>query len=204
MTSRDSIDPSWDPLAASQQADQNPDQPVDIPTPQWVISDTHLQHDQILKYCPWRRTWASSLPHHDATIIAAWQATVGPDDWVLHLGDVALGDHQRLPALRAQLPGRIILIKGNHDRSRATMAAAGFDCVLPAARIVIGERTWICRHNPAAFSTREATQATRLLHGHSHGNGYRSDVHPTIVAKAKDCSLDALLVHGPVPWDAVA
>lgn len=194
----------WNPANASHQADLDPDAVIEIPAPRWVISDTHLQHDSILDYCPWRRTWASSLPHHDAAIIAAWQATVGADDWVLHLGDLALGDQTRLPEIRRQLPGRIILLKGNHDRSRRAMAAAGFDLVISAARVVLGDRQWICRHNPAAFSTREAAAATRLLHGHTHGNGYRSDVHPSIVAKAKDCSLDALKVYGPVPWDAIA
>jgi calcineurin-like phosphoesterase family protein len=179
------------------------DHPQLVPRPQWVISDTHLGHENILAYCPWRQTWATSLAEHDAAIIAAWRERVRPDDWVLHLGDVALGAKTYAAEVRQALPGRIILVRGNHDRSHAAMRAAGYDLVYPAVRIEDGARHWICRHNPAAFSVREAAAAARLLHGHCHGNGLSATIHPAIQAKAHDCSLDALHSVGPVPWDSV-
>lgn len=179
------------------------DQPQPIPVPRWVISDTHLGHANILEYCPWRQTWAKDLIEHDAAIVAEWQAVVKPDDWVLHLGDFALGNKERLPKLRRQLPGRIVLVRGNHDRSLANMRAAGFDLVCSAISIDVDGRQWIGRHNPSAFSIREARHATRLLHGHSHGNGYSATIHPSITSKAFDCSLDALHSVGPVPWNIV-
>lgn len=179
------------------------DRPQCVPRPHWVISDTHLGHANILDYCPWRRTWATSLGDHDAAIIAAWRERVRPDEVVLHLGDVALGAKEYLTEVRRQLPGHIILVRGNHDRSRAAMRAAGFDIVCPAVRIEDGDQLWIGRHNPAAFSVREATTAARLLHGHCHGNGIADTIHPAIKAKARDCSLDAVLSIGPIPWDAV-
>jgi hypothetical protein len=76
--------------------------------------------------------------------------------------------------------------------------------VCSAVRISDGERHWIARHNPAAFNTREAETAERLLHGHCHGNGYRGDIHPAIRQKAFDCSLDALRSIAPVTWEQVA
>lgn len=179
------------------------DHPQVIPAPQWVISDTHLGHDNILDYCPWRQTWATTIAEHDAAIIERWQAVVKPDDWVLHLGDFALGDKEGLPELRRQLPGRIVLVRGNHDRSLAVMLAAGFDLVYSAISIDVDGRQWIGRHNPAAFSIREAREAARLLHGHSHGNGYSEIIHPSITSKAFDCSLDALRSVSPVPWSTV-
>jgi calcineurin-like phosphoesterase family protein len=179
------------------------DHPHLIPCPQWVISDTHFGHANILDYCPWRRTWANSLSEHDAALISAWRERVGPDDLVLHLGDVALGAKEHLSAVRASLPGRIVLVRGNHDRSHSAMRAAGFEMVYAAVRIEVGDRHWICRHNPAAFSIKEARTATRLLHGHSHGNELAEDIHPAVRAKAWDCSLDALRSAGPVPWDVV-
>ena len=179
------------------------DHPQNVPRPQWVISDTHFGHGNILDYCPWRQTWAASLADHDAAIIAAWRERIRPDDWVLHLGDFALGAKEYLTKVRQDLPGRIILVRGNHDRSHAAMRDAGFELVHSAVRIDDGTRHWICRHNPAAFSVREAAHATRLLHGHCHGNGLAETIHPVIRAKALDCSLDALLSIGPVPWETV-
>jgi hypothetical protein len=59
------------------------DVPRDIPIPRWVVSDTHFGHENILTYCPWRKTWASSLHDHDSALIAAWRERVQPTDWVL-------------------------------------------------------------------------------------------------------------------------
>lgn len=180
------------------------DAPVRIPAPSWVISDTHLGHASILDYCPWRKTWAETVEAHDAALIAAWRATVKPDEWVLHLGDFALGSKDRLPHLRQQLPGRIVLVHGNHDRSASSLRAAGFDLVCSAVEIIAGADRWFGRHNPAAFSIREAAQASRLLHGHSHGNGYADTIHASIVRNALDCSLDALRSIAPVPWSTIS
>ena len=83
------------------------------------------------------------------------------------------------------------------------MRHAGFDLVLSAVRIEEQGQHWIGRHNPAAFSVKEANGVTRLLHGHSHGNGYPDDNHPTVRAKAVDCSLDALRSFAPVAWNTV-
>jgi calcineurin-like phosphoesterase family protein len=177
-------------------ADQRP---VPIPIPQWVISDTHLGHENFLTYCPWRQTWAATLAEHDATIIVAWRARVASTDIVLHLGDLCLGPKERLNTVRQELPGRIILVRGNHDRSRSALNAAGFLEVPTAVVIQNGERRWYARHNPASFSRTEAAHAERLLHGHCYGNGYAPEIHRDIVTKAIDCSLDALRSIAPVP-----
>lgn len=180
------------------------DAPQDVPIPQWVISDTHFGHENILAYCPWRQTWAQTVANHYATLIAAWQRVVRPTDWVLHLGDVALGPMNHAAAIRQQLPGRIIVVRGNHDRSLSAMRAAGYDLVYSAVRIVCDGEQWIGRHNPAAFSVREAAVAKRLLHGHCHGNGLPATIHDDIRKKTRDCSVDALSSVAPVSWSRVA
>ena len=177
--------------------------PVIISPPRWVISDTHFGHHNILEYCPWRLSWAQSLAEHDAALIAAWQACVQPDDWVLHLGDFCLGPRKNIETMRRLLPGHIILVRGNHDRSHAAMMTAGFEAVHSAVRIEFEDRHWIGRHNPGAFSLREAATAVRLLHGHSHGNGYGEGITSMVRAKAFDCSLDAVRSVAPLSWDAI-
>lgn len=180
------------------------DAPRDVPIPQWVVSDTHFGHDNILEYCPWRTTWANTIQEHDSALIAAWRACVQPDDWVLHLGDVALGPKDYAATIRRKLTGRIILTRGNHDRSLSVMRSAGYDLVCSAVRIICGRERYICRHNPGAFSVREALGAKRLLHGHCHGNGLPVTIHHDIGDKARDCSVDALCSIAPVPWSRVA
>jgi calcineurin-like phosphoesterase family protein len=179
------------------------DAPQDIPIPQWVISDTHFGHDNILAYCPWRQTWAKSVAEHDSALIAAWRKVVRPTDWVLHLGDVALGTKEHAAVIRRRLLGRIVLVRGNHDRSLTAMQAAGYDLVYSAIRITANGHHWIGRHNPAAFSVREAGLAKRLLHGHCHGNGLVNTIHHSVRDKAHDCSLDALRSLAPVPWSSI-
>ncbi len=45
-----------------------------------------------------------------------WNKKVGKDDMVIHLGDFALGNKEKVKETRERLNGTIILIKGNHDK----------------------------------------------------------------------------------------
>lgn len=81
----------------------------------YIISDTHLGHKNIIGYC--NRPW-----NHEDLIISNWAKTVKWDDTILHLGDVAFGnlDSIKYWANRIKyLPGKKLLIKGNHDHSRS-------------------------------------------------------------------------------------
>lgn len=168
-----------------------------LPCPDWGISDTHLGHANILRYCPWRQTWANAVDVHDRKIIAAWQDLVGPDDWVLHLGDFALCDRAGLASFRAQLPGRICLVLGNHDRSRTNMLESGFDLVVRRGRFSVDGRAVFCRHDPAKVTQEEGAGVGIILHGHCHGNR-RQGVDAGLDAIMVDCSLDALGSIGPI------
>lgn len=59
-------------------------------------------------------------------MIEKWNAVVGPGDTVYHLGDFAMGQKQNV-YIRKHLNGKVILIKGNHDRKDEVMKDAGFD-----------------------------------------------------------------------------
>ena len=83
----------------------------------WFVSDTHFDHENIIKYCnrPFK-----SVDEMNNTIWQNWNRVVAPGDIVYHLGDFALGPSrnyvQRVNNLLGVLNGRIYLIKGNHDR----------------------------------------------------------------------------------------
>jgi calcineurin-like phosphoesterase family protein len=76
--------------------------------PDWIISDTHFFHDNIVKY--------SGRPeNHTELMVQNWNNVVKPDDTVLHLGDVLMGARSKwmtIPRLRGRVE---VLNSGNHD-----------------------------------------------------------------------------------------
>lgn len=98
----------------------------------WLISDTHFGHKNILNF---KRSDGEVLRkfhdvyHMDQHMISAWNAVVRPEDKVYHLGDVAMCNITRLTEIFSQLPGRKILIKGNHDTLKLSQYANLFSDV---------------------------------------------------------------------------
>jgi len=89
----------------------------------FVISDTHLGHENIIKYC--------DRPFYDVhdmneTIIDNWNKTVRDDDIIYHLGDVYFRDHSLIHRLR----GRKRLVLGNHDIAKDQHLQAVFQKIL--------------------------------------------------------------------------
>jgi calcineurin-like phosphoesterase family protein len=81
----------------------------------FFTSDTHFNHANVIKYCV--RPFAS-IEEMNRVMIERWNAVVGPEDTVYHLGDFAMGKPSEWPAFLRQLNGaKKILIRGNHDRS---------------------------------------------------------------------------------------
>ena len=121
----------------------------------FFTSDTHFNHANVIKYCG--RPFASS-DEMNREMIARWNATVGPEDTVYHLGDFALGRFAEAPTILRRLNGtRKILVLGNHDRSARQMLAIGFD--------EVHKRTewngWLLQHHPIRTPV-------KLLCGHIH------------------------------------
>ena len=78
----------------------------------YLTSDHHFGHVNIIKYCdrPYK-----DIHTMNRTLTNKWNAIIAPQDTVYHLGDIAFGSFERyLPGLN----GKIILIKGNHDRGK--------------------------------------------------------------------------------------
>jgi calcineurin-like phosphoesterase family protein len=109
-----------------------------------------------------------TIAAHDAALVANWNAAVGQDDEVWHLGDFALRlDAEHIAALLAALNGTKHLITGNND-GPATLAATGWASVAAYAEIVVEGRSLVLCHYP--FRTWNGMgKGTVDLHGHSHG-----------------------------------
>ena len=121
----------------------------------FFTSDTHFNHANVIKYCG--RPFGSA-EEMNREMIARWNAVVGPEDTVYHLGDFALGKFAEAPVFLRQLNGaRKILIRGNHDRSVRQMLAVGFDEVHQK----LEWNGWLLQHHPIKTSR-------KLLCGHIH------------------------------------
>lgn len=79
----------------------------------FFTSDTHFGHARIIELCA--RPF-SDVDEMNEEMIRRWNETVGPDDLVFHLGDVALGKIAESLPLVGRLNGKKVLVPGNHDR----------------------------------------------------------------------------------------
>ena len=124
----------------------------------WLTTDTHFHHPkcQELSHRP---------PNYEGRLIKGFQTCVSPGDMLIHLGDFILYNRQDAKSILDQIPGKKILVQGNHDRSsRPWYIDAGFDFVCDS---FLWSFTWgniLFSHSP-----REVISAdTLVLHGHLH------------------------------------
>jgi calcineurin-like phosphoesterase family protein len=78
----------------------------------YIVSDWHLNHQNIKTYCQ-RPDDFTDL------IFKRHNHTVTDNDTVIMLGDVAIGKKALAVELIRQLKGRLILVRGNHDRDKS-------------------------------------------------------------------------------------
>lgn len=157
----------------------------------FVTSDHHFGHARI---CELAGRPFSSVEEMNAVMIERWNALVGPDDVVLHLGDLALGPIVQSVALTARLNGKRLLVPGNHDRvSPATQSNRAVERFRPVyedagwtilPEILDGRRRGarlLASHYPYAGDTtaderhtahRAVDAGLPLLHGHTHDKGF--------------------------------
>lgn len=80
-----------------------------------ITSDTHFMHKNIAVLADRPFDNSESTDDMDETLISNWNEVVGPDDTVLHCGDIVMGPRAVSLQLLGRLNGHIILIPGNHD-----------------------------------------------------------------------------------------
>lgn len=125
----------------------------------FFIGDLHFGHKKILEFG--QRDFAT-IEEHDAGVAEAWnQAIRKKHDLIFVLGDVAM-TREGLEQMR-DLPGRKILIRGNHDTfSTLDYLAAGFEEVHGFR----GYKEFWLSHCPIHES--EMYRRKGNIHGHNH------------------------------------
>ncbi|WP_308467296.1 metallophosphoesterase [Rathayibacter soli] len=167
---------------------------IDFDRVDFVTSDTHFGHARInaLAHRPF-----GSADEMDDELIRRWNTVVGPDDVVLHLGDLALGRIEESVAVTGRLAGQKLLVPGNHDRvSTATQTKRAVERFTPLYQrygwtilpeIVQGTRhgrVLLASHYPYRgdsqeqerhFSKRPIDRGMPLIHGHTHARDHGPD-----------------------------
>lgn len=131
----------------------------------WFTSDHHFGHANIIPLCG--RPFADAA-EMDETMIERWNAVVGTQDEVWHLGDFAhrCGPN-RIAEIFGRLRGRAIhLVRGNHDR-RYTLALP-WSSIQDYAELVVDHRMLILFHYSLRVWNRSHF-GSLSLYGHSHG-----------------------------------
>jgi calcineurin-like phosphoesterase family protein len=129
----------------------------------YFTSDSHFGDHRTLNI--WKRPFASVI-EMDALLIERWNAAVGAEDEVWHLGDFARRPSD-VPGLLERLHGVKHLVRGNNDPP-GTAAAPGWASVRDYAEIELGGRRLVMCHYP--FRTWNGQHKGAIdLHGHSHG-----------------------------------
>lgn len=127
----------------------------------YFTSDTHFGDHRVLNLYP--RPFGA-VPEMDTELIRRWNAVVGTEDEVWHLGDFAR-TAKRAAEVLAQLNGRKHLILGNNDPAEL---GDGWDSVAPYAEIERDGHFLVLCHYPFRSWNRQHKGALNL-HGHSHG-----------------------------------
>jgi calcineurin-like phosphoesterase family protein len=137
--------------------------PVPDPEDIFLISDLHLGHSNIIRYCS-RPFLFSDVAEMDRVLIQNWNHAISPQNKVYYLGDLRYG--KNAPAARNykdHLNGIITFINGNHDDP--------VPGVVPSAVLEYNGLRFLLIHDPA--------DAPRdfdgwVIHGHHHNNDLRT------------------------------
>lgn len=84
---------------------------------EFVVGDTHFGQQNILTFTDYSGNLIrpfKSLEEMHEYIINGWNSVVGPNDLVIHVGDVAFSG-QAYDKIMPQLHGVKYLVRGNHD-----------------------------------------------------------------------------------------
>lgn len=140
----------------------------------WVTADQHWEHPRIREY-------QHRPADHFERMRRLWIERVGPEDTLLHLGDiVCFGDRAQHPHWLEGLPGRKHLIRGNHDKhSDEWYEAAGFKVLGRGNRQFL----WVAPDGMLVAFSHEPLTLGHVdyphndfgwdvnVHGHVHANG---------------------------------
>jgi len=137
---------------------------------QWVTSDLHFGHENIIRFCPNTRAQFANAAAMDLAIMQAWSDSVEDSDTVYILGDVSFHRAPRTVEILTSLRGTKILVEGNHDQHnlRDPKFRQCFAEIHKYLEIKHAGQT-ICMFHYPIFEWNRCHYGSIMLHGHTHG-----------------------------------
>lgn len=164
----------------------------------FIIADTHFAHANILKY---EDRPFTSVDKMNEGMISRWNDKVGPDDVVYHLGDFSWGGAAVIRSFIERLNGRIVLVRGNHDRARTAAAwrKLGIHKVLDGPVQAISKNIgFVLSHEPIVMPLCYPHRVN--VHGHTHTMGGEF-THSKAVSDDHFCVSVELINYAPITID---
>lgn len=128
-----------------------------------IISDTHFGHKALKKRI------GSRPSNFEEMIIRNWNRMVAPEDMIIHLGDLFIGNQSIWLETAAKLNGNKILVKGNHDeRSYSWYMNKGFNFCCESFTWNLFGYNIMFTHKPVAEGDFDIN-----IHGHLHDGRHR-------------------------------
>ena len=163
----------------------------------WITSDTHYSHKNICRGVTNWRTKDGKIPIEstrdfntiedmNSVIVDNINSKIGPDDTLIHLGDLSFGGFDKIGQFLDRLVCKNIhLVLGNHDhhiKNNRENIHDRFLSVQNYLEVNIGGANFVLSHYPLC-SWNQLSKGAIQLHGHVHlptnkkwGNGKRLDI----------------------------
>lgn len=140
----------------------------------YYIADLHFFHRALNIHMDKRGF--ETVEQMNAHMIERWNRKVRKKDEVVVIGDLSWGSAEETNALLEQLPGKLYLIQGNHDRFLRNKAlnASRFAWIRPYAELSDNNRKVVLCHYPImCYNGQYSLSAkglpkTYMLYGHVH------------------------------------
>lgn len=137
----------------------------------FVTSDLHFGHANIMKFCPVTRArFNDDVTTMNETMVREWNITVQPEDHTYILGDVAFLPWEKAVQYLSRLNGTKTLISGNHDKKllKSREFCNQFVSIHDYLDIKVGDTKVVMFHYPISEWDQMHRGAVHL-HGHLHG-----------------------------------
>ena len=135
----------------------------------WFTSDLHLCHDREFV---WKARGFNNIDEMNQAIVDRFNSVIHPEDTLYILGDVMLNDNIKAEQYLAQIKGKKIFIRGNHDtNSRVEIYKKYTNEEIKWADIIkIKKRNIYLSHYPTYTANADDIPEKILLnfYGHTH------------------------------------
>ena len=154
----------------------------------FVTSDLHFGHTNIMKFCPVTRArFNNDVSYMNEAMIKEWNSAVKPGDHTYILGDVCFAPWEKAVNYLSRLNGTKTLVAGNHDKKllKSQEFRDQFVEIRDYMDISVDGTKVVMFHYPIAEWDQMHRGAVHL-HGHLHGDHSGLENY-----RARDVGMDA-------------